>query len=80
VASILESGAVYDAAMAFYRARGSRVSAIREIVQVRVESAGPLDSPAYDSGMTEDEVHASWERHFDALRSRRASTRPSSND
>ena len=46
VASILESGALHDKAIAFYRKRGSRVSAIREIVMVRVHSAHPIDSPA----------------------------------
>jgi len=64
VASILDSGALYDNAIAFYKERGSRVSAIREIVMVRVQSAQPIVSPAYDLGLTEDEVRARWERHF----------------
>jgi len=68
VASILESGALYDQAIAFYKARGSRVSAIREVVMVRVHSAQPIDSPAYDLGLTEDEVRGLWERYFQALR------------
>jgi uncharacterized protein len=68
VASILESGALYDKAIAFYEARGSRVSAIREIVLVRVKGAQPIDSPAYDLGLTEDEVCARWECYFQSLR------------
>jgi predicted pyridoxine 5'-phosphate oxidase superfamily flavin-nucleotide-binding protein len=71
VASILESGPRYDEAIAFYRERGSQVSMIREIVMIRVANAQPVDSPAYDLGMTEDEVRDRWERHFDALRSGR---------
>ena len=67
VASILESGPLYDKAMAFYRERGSQ-STIREIVMVRVESARPITSPAYDLGLTEDEVRARWERHHESLR------------
>lgn len=67
-ASILEDGELYDKAIAFYRERGSRVSAIREVVLVRVHSAQPIDSPAYDFGLTEDEVRARWERHFQSLR------------
>jgi hypothetical protein len=67
VASILESGADYDKAVAFYKERGV-LSAIREIVMVRVQSAQPIDSPAYDLGLTEAEVRARSERHFDALR------------
>ena len=68
VASVLESGAVYDKAIAFYKGRGSRVSAIREVVMVRVQHAQPIDSPAYDLGLTEDEVRARWERYFQSLR------------
>ena len=68
VASVLESGALYDKAIAFYKARGSPVSAIREVVMVRVQRAQPIDSPAYDLGLTEDEVRGRWERHFQSLR------------
>jgi predicted pyridoxine 5'-phosphate oxidase superfamily flavin-nucleotide-binding protein len=71
VASILESGPRYEAAIAFYRQRGSHVEMIREIVMIRVTNAQPVDSPAYDLGMTEDEVRDRWERHFDSLRSAR---------
>ena len=60
-ASILESGALYDKAVAFYEERGSRVSMIREIVLIEVVRAQYIDSPAYDLGMTEDEVRDRWE-------------------
>jgi uncharacterized protein len=74
VASILESGALYDTAIAFYKARGSRVSAFREVVLVRVQKAQPIDSPAYDLGLTEDEVRDRWERYFQSLRAGKASS------
>ena len=67
VASILESGALYDKALAFYKGRGSQ-SVIREVVMIRVQTAQPIDSPAYDLGFTEDEVRDRWERHFESLR------------
>ena len=70
VASILESGALYDQAIAFYRNRGSR-NAIAEVVMIRVVTAQPIDSPAYDLGLSEDEVRLRWERHFQALRDRK---------
>jgi predicted pyridoxine 5'-phosphate oxidase superfamily flavin-nucleotide-binding protein len=74
VADILESGALYDKAIAFYKQRGSRIDFIREIVLVRVHIALPVDSPAYDLGASEDEVRARWELHYRSLRaSRRAS-------
>ena len=68
VATVLESGALYDKAIAFYEARGYRVSVIREVVLVQVQSALPIDSPAYDLGLTEDEVRARWKHHFQSLR------------
>jgi len=74
VASILDSGALYDNAIAFYKARGSRVEAIREVVLVQVQSAHPIDSPAYDLGFSEDEVRQRWECHFDSLRAGKTSS------
>lgn len=68
VASVLESGPAYARAIAFYKERGSRVNVIREVVLVRVQSAQPIDSPAYDLGLTEDEVRGRWERYYQALR------------
>jgi hypothetical protein len=44
------------------------VNVIREVVLVRVQSAQPIDSPAYDLGLTEDEVRGRWERYYQALR------------
>ena len=68
VAAVLASGALYDQVIAFYKERGSRVSAICEVVLVRVHSAQPIDSPAYDLGLTEAEVRDQWEHYFQALR------------
>jgi predicted pyridoxine 5'-phosphate oxidase superfamily flavin-nucleotide-binding protein len=68
VGTILESGALYETAIAFYRDRGSNVSVFREVVLVRIEWTQPIDSPAYDLGLTEGEVRSRWERHFQSLR------------
>jgi len=68
VATILEAGARYDEALAFYEKRGSNVSAVREIVLIRVEQTQAIDSPAYDLGLSEDEVRERWERHFASVR------------
>jgi hypothetical protein len=68
VAIILESGDPYDKVIAFYKERGSHVSVLREIVVVRVQRAQPIDSPAYDLGLTEDEVRRRWERYYQSLR------------
>src|SRR5262245_54602170 len=70
VASILDSGPFYDTLLAFYRERGSQF-AIREIVMIQVQTAQPIDSPAYDLGLTEEEVRDRMERHFQSLRAGR---------
>ena len=56
----------YDEVIAFYKERGV-ANTIREVVMVRVQSAQPIDSPAYDLGLTEDEVRARWERHWQSV-------------
>src|SRR5262245_2829137 len=66
VATILDSGPLYDRMVAFYRERGVR-NPIREVVMVRVQRAQAIDSPAYDLGLTEDEVRARWERHWQSV-------------
>ena len=67
VATLLDSGPLYERAIAFYQKRGSRVAAFREVVLVRIHTAQPIDSPAYDFGLSEDEVRARWQRHFQSL-------------
>jgi len=66
VASVLESGPTYDEVAAFYRKRGLTHS-FRELVLIHVQSAHPVDSPAYDRGATEHEVRARWQRYWDGL-------------
>jgi predicted pyridoxine 5'-phosphate oxidase superfamily flavin-nucleotide-binding protein len=60
VASVLESGDVYERAIEFYKERGAPPDIIREIVLIRVHSAQPVTSPAYDLGLSEDEVRTRW--------------------
>jgi predicted pyridoxine 5'-phosphate oxidase superfamily flavin-nucleotide-binding protein len=72
VGSVLESGALYEKAIAFYKERGV-TSTIREVVLIRVQSAYPIDSPAYDLGLTEDEVRVRWERYWESVRTGKTS-------
>ena len=62
-ARIVEGGAELAALLDFYRARGS-TSEKRCIVVVKVESATPLISPAYDDGASEAAVVAKWRRYW----------------
>ncbi len=65
-ARIVESGPELAALLDFYRARGS-TSEKRCIVVVKVESAAPLISPAYDDGTREAAVVAKWRAYWDKL-------------
>ena len=69
-ASVLSTGPQFDAIAEFYRKRGSQ-NPINHYVLVKVETAAPLVSPAYDLGLSEAEVAARWEKLRDDLRARR---------
>jgi uncharacterized protein len=62
-AQIVDAGPELATLLAFYRARGS-TSEKRCIVVVKVESAAPLISPAYDDGTSEAAVVAKWRRYW----------------
>ena len=44
---------------------------LRAIVLVKVDRVLPLVSPGYDSGVTEDEVRAWWERYWAGINAKR---------
>src|SRR5262245_47614193 len=73
VASILESGPLYDKLLAYYTEPASQL-AIREIVMIPFQTAQPIDTPAYDLGPTEAEVRDRMERHFQSLRAGRTTS------
>ncbi len=56
-ATVLRDGSLYDDIVRFYeRERGTEHGRISSVVIVAVEQAGPLLSPAYDDGSSEDEI------------------------
>jgi predicted pyridoxine 5'-phosphate oxidase superfamily flavin-nucleotide-binding protein len=65
-ATIVDPGARLDELVAFFRSRGL-TNPMQCAVVIAVERADPVISPAYDQGLTEDEVRARWRRHFDEL-------------
>jgi hypothetical protein len=69
-ARIVEDGPELEGLLDFYRRRGS-TSQKRCIVVVKVESAAPLISPAYDDGTSEAAIVAKWRRYWDELWRRR---------
>jgi predicted pyridoxine 5'-phosphate oxidase superfamily flavin-nucleotide-binding protein len=66
-ATVLEAGAKYEEVTAFFRARGV-LNPFREVVVIKVEQALPVTSPAYDLGLSEEEIRARWERHHEAIK------------
>ena len=68
---VFADGPTFEAGVTTYRQRGVG-SPIRAIVLIKVERAAPLLSPVYDTGLTEAEVRANWERYWAELRGREA--------
>jgi predicted pyridoxine 5'-phosphate oxidase superfamily flavin-nucleotide-binding protein len=64
--AVLTEGDRLDEAVEFYRERGT-TNPIRAVVLVEVERALPLTSPAYDLGLTEEEVRERWRRHHGSI-------------
>lgn len=69
MATLLESGPLFDEILAFYGQQGSADAPrrIQVIVLVEVQRALPLVSPAYDRDVTEDQVRAQWEDYYQQL-------------
>jgi len=64
-AAVHKEGPLFEQALAFFESELSVARArIESIVLVRVESAKPLISPAYDLGLSEAEVTARWRAHY----------------
>jgi predicted pyridoxine 5'-phosphate oxidase superfamily flavin-nucleotide-binding protein len=70
-ADVLTEGTTFDEIVGVYRQRGV-VNPIRAVVRIRVERALAVTSPAYDLGLTEDEVRDRWQRYWAALGSQDA--------
>jgi predicted pyridoxine 5'-phosphate oxidase superfamily flavin-nucleotide-binding protein len=70
VASVLTEGALFERILDFYRAERnldeSRIK-IRSFVLVKIEEALPVVSPAYDLGLSEEQVREKMQHYFDSL-------------
>ncbi len=65
---VLSEGETYSAIIAmFERERNVEASRIRAVVLIEVNQARPLISPAYDWGMTEDEMRTLYKQRFAEL-------------
>ena len=67
-ATVLTDGPRFDEIRIFYEQRNpANRGQIRAIILVKVERALPLISPAYDVGMTEEEVRDKWQQYYDSI-------------
>jgi predicted pyridoxine 5'-phosphate oxidase superfamily flavin-nucleotide-binding protein len=73
IATVIESGPRFDELVAFFSRRGTSDAPrrIQAVVMVEVQRALPLISPAYDGEVTEDQVRAQWEDHYQQIRPKR---------
>jgi predicted pyridoxine 5'-phosphate oxidase superfamily flavin-nucleotide-binding protein len=64
IGEVHTDGEVHAAALARYqRERGTDPARVQAVVLVRVETAAALISPAYETGVSEDEVVRRWRDH-----------------
>jgi hypothetical protein len=68
VGEVLTDGALHREVLDWYeQERGTDVARVRAVVVVRVETAAPLVSPAYDTGASEEAIVRRWRDHHLAL-------------
>jgi predicted pyridoxine 5'-phosphate oxidase superfamily flavin-nucleotide-binding protein len=65
-AEVLTAGSVFDQVLASRRARGAE-NRMRALVLMTVERALPISSPAYDLGVSEDELRAHYRRYWETI-------------
>ena len=76
-AAVLTEGTRFEQILASYETgQGNDAPSLRDrsraFVLVRVTYAAALVSPAYDLGLTEEQIVAQWDAYWDALRQQRA--------
>jgi predicted pyridoxine 5'-phosphate oxidase superfamily flavin-nucleotide-binding protein len=66
VAVVHEKGAAFDELVGFFTRRklSDAPRRVKAVVVIRVVSARPLISPAYDEGAVETDVVAQWTQHY----------------
>jgi uncharacterized protein len=79
VASVVTEGALFERILDFYRTERNideGRTRIRSFVLVKINEAMPLISPAYDQGLTEEQVREKMQHYFDSLQRKNSPTRP----
>ncbi|MGZ3854362.1 MAG: pyridoxamine 5'-phosphate oxidase family protein [Flavisolibacter sp.] len=66
VAKVFSEGKTFDDVVLFYRNAGSN-HPIKNVVLIKVEQVFPLWSPAYDTGLTEEDVIKRWTEYWGGI-------------
>jgi predicted pyridoxine 5'-phosphate oxidase superfamily flavin-nucleotide-binding protein len=72
-AVVYSSGVIFDQVVEFYRSAGSKHS-IQNIVIANVEKVLPIYSPAYDTGLSEEEITKRWVDYWNEIHASLTST------
>jgi uncharacterized protein len=78
VASVVTEGALFERILDFYRTERNLDEGrtrIRSFVLVKINEAMPLISPAYDQGLTEEQVREKMQHYFDSLQRKNSTAR-----
>ena len=59
IGKVFSEGLLFDKVVTFYKTAGSQYS-IKNIVLIKVERVLPITSPAYSTGISEDEIIKRW--------------------
>ena len=62
-AEVLSAGILFDEIISFYQNSGSTYS-IKNVVLIRVVRVLPIWSPAYDTGLSEEDVKKRWTEYW----------------
>ena len=78
VASVVTEGALFERILEFYRIERNLDEGrtrVKSFILVKISEAMPLISPAYDQGLTEDQVREKMQHYFDSLKRKNSTTR-----
>ena len=66
VGKVYSHGPLFEEVVSSYKAAGAKYS-IKNIVLIKVERVIELKSPAYDTGLTEEEIKNRWLDYWDSV-------------
>jgi predicted pyridoxine 5'-phosphate oxidase superfamily flavin-nucleotide-binding protein len=66
IATILSQGSLFEQILSFYKSEGLKF-AVQNIVLIKIERIQPVFSPAYDLGVSEEEVVKRWTAYWNSI-------------